>query len=30
MRLVSLETGSLPGFSGPRALTYAYLGVATV
>jgi SAM-dependent methyltransferase len=30
MHLVSLETGSLPGFSGPRALSYGYLGVATV
>jgi SAM-dependent methyltransferase len=30
MRLESLDTGSLPGFSGPRALTYGYLGVATV
>jgi ubiquinone/menaquinone biosynthesis C-methylase UbiE len=30
MHLQSLETGSLPGFNGPRALTYGYLGVATV
>jgi ubiquinone/menaquinone biosynthesis C-methylase UbiE len=29
MELVRLETGALPGFSGPRALTYGYLGVAT-
>jgi hypothetical protein len=26
----SLETGALSGFSGPAALTYGYLGVATV
>ena len=30
MRLTSLETGALPGFSGPAALTYGYLGVAAV
>ncbi len=30
LRLESLETGGLPGFSGPRALTYGYLGVARV
>jgi ubiquinone/menaquinone biosynthesis C-methylase UbiE len=30
MRLESMETGDLPGFSGPKALTYGYLGVARV
>ena len=30
MHLDSLDTGALPGFSGPAALTYGYLGVATV
>lgn len=30
MRLESLETGDLPGFTGPAALTYGYLGVARV
>ncbi len=30
MRLKSLETGDLPGFTGPAALTYGYLGVAVV
>ncbi|MFZ2016538.1 MAG: class I SAM-dependent methyltransferase [Nocardioides sp.] len=30
MRLRSLETGALPGFSGPAALTFGYLGVAAV
>lgn len=30
MRLESLQTGDLPGFSGPAALTYGYLGRATV
>ena len=30
MTLESLETGGLPGFSGPAALTYGYLGTARV
>jgi SAM-dependent methyltransferase len=30
MTLETLETGALPGFSGPRALTFGYLGVARV
>lgn len=30
MRLTSLETGHLPGFTGPAALTYGYLGFAVV
>jgi ubiquinone/menaquinone biosynthesis C-methylase UbiE len=30
MHLDSIETGDLPGFSGPAALTYGYLGVALV
>ncbi len=30
MDLAWLETGELPGFSGPAALTYGYLGVAQV
>ena len=30
MILAWLETGDLPGFSGPAALTYGYLGVAQV
>lgn len=30
MHLAWLETGALPGFSGPAALSYGYLGVATV
>jgi SAM-dependent methyltransferase len=30
MTLESLETGDLPGFSGPAALTYGYLGRARV
>jgi ubiquinone/menaquinone biosynthesis C-methylase UbiE len=30
MRLVTLETGGIPGFNGPAALTYGYLGVAAV
>jgi ubiquinone/menaquinone biosynthesis C-methylase UbiE len=30
MSLESLESGDLPGFSGPAALTYGYLGLATV
>ena len=30
MVLAWLETGDLPGFSGPAALTYGYLGVARV
>jgi ubiquinone/menaquinone biosynthesis C-methylase UbiE len=30
MNLAWLETGDLPGFSGPAALTYGYLGVAAV
>jgi SAM-dependent methyltransferase len=30
LRLESLDTGDLPGFSGPQALTYGYLGVARV
>ncbi|MGA8246491.1 MAG: class I SAM-dependent methyltransferase [Nocardioides sp.] len=30
MQLESLETGALPGFSGPQALAFGYLGVARV
>jgi SAM-dependent methyltransferase len=30
LRVESLETGDLPGFRGPAALTYGYLAVATV
>jgi len=30
MRLREVETGDLPGFSGPAALTFGYLGTATV
>lgn len=30
LTLESLRTGSLPGFSGPRALTFGYLGTARV
>jgi ubiquinone/menaquinone biosynthesis C-methylase UbiE len=30
LRVVTLETGAIPGFSGPAALTYGYLGVAAV
>jgi SAM-dependent methyltransferase len=30
MRVVSIETGELPGFSGPAALTFGYLGTAAV
>ena len=30
MVLAWLESGDLPGFSGPAALTYGYLGVARV
>jgi len=30
MRLRAVDTGDLPGFSGPAALTFGYLGTATV
>jgi ubiquinone/menaquinone biosynthesis C-methylase UbiE len=30
MTLVALDTGDLPGFSGPAALTFGYVGTATV
>jgi SAM-dependent methyltransferase len=30
MTLLHLDTGALPGFSGPRALTFGYLGSARV
>ncbi len=30
MRLLEVETGDLPGFSGPAALTFGYLGTAAV
>jgi SAM-dependent methyltransferase len=30
LAIVHLETGDLPGFRGPAALTYGYLGAATV
>jgi ubiquinone/menaquinone biosynthesis C-methylase UbiE len=30
MRLLAVDTGDLPGFSGPAALTFGYLGTATV
>lgn len=30
MTLVAIDTGDLPGFSGPAALTFGYLGEATV
>jgi SAM-dependent methyltransferase len=30
MTVVSVETGDLPGFSGPAALTYGYVGTARV
>jgi len=30
MRVVTVQKGDLPGFSGPAPLTYAYVGTATV
>jgi ubiquinone/menaquinone biosynthesis C-methylase UbiE len=30
MEIVTVETGDLPGFSGPAPLTYGYVGTATV
>jgi ubiquinone/menaquinone biosynthesis C-methylase UbiE len=30
LRIVSVDTGDLPGFSGPAALTFGYVGTATV